>query len=137
MASMTGTEERNKKGEWRPPYPCAHAPLFTWPLRPVAILKWVVSYPGFMWPRNLGLLLVSAAAWYWTQPDLARCTRFSADSIGQIWLRNLVLMWLWYGSYHLLLYKLKTEGVKGKYDARWPAQNSPVFLFRDQIYDNV
>ena len=130
-------EIRNAKGEWRPPYPCKYAPLLSWPLRPLAILKWVVSYPGFMWPNNLSLLAISALSWFLTQPAIARCSEFKWDWIGQIWLRNLALIWLWYGGHHLVLYMLKTEGAKGKYDAKWPAQNSRMFLFRDQVYDNI
>ena len=59
-------EARNARGEWRPLNPIRYAPVFTWPLRIVATLKWFVSYPGFMWPRNLQLLAVSAASWYLT-----------------------------------------------------------------------
>ncbi len=131
------SEARNAKGEWRPSYPATYAPLFVWPPRPGAVLKWVFTYPGFMWPRNLGLLLISVFAWFCTQPELTRCTRFTWDWIAQIYVRNLGLMWLVYGGFYLLLYILKTEGTKGKYDVRWPAKNSPVFLFRNQVYDNI
>ena len=128
---------RNAKGEWRPSYPCAYAPLFSWPLRPLAVLKWLISYPGFMWPRNLVLLAISAASWFWFQPALSRCAQFHWDWIGQLAFRNLALIWLVYGGYHLYFYILKGEGTKGKYDARWPARNSPLFLFRNQVYDNI
>jgi len=128
---------RNAKGEWRPDYPCTYAPVFAWPPRPLAILKWFIHWPGFMWPRNLVLLAISAVSWFWLQPGLARCAQFHWDWIGQLWLRNLALIWLVYGGYHLYFYILKGEGTKGKYDSRWPARNSPVFLFRDQVYDNI
>jgi sterol desaturase/sphingolipid hydroxylase (fatty acid hydroxylase superfamily) len=130
-------EARNARGEWRPPYPIRYAPVFTWPLRIVATLKWFVSYPGFMWPRNLKLLIVSAASWYLTQPALERCVNFEAGWIAQIYVRNLGLMWLFYGGYHLYLYTLRREGTKGKYDANWPAKKSRVFLFGNQVYDNI
>ena len=128
---------RNAKGEWRPDYPAAYAPVFVWPPRPLAFLKWLVTWPGFMWPRNFVLLGISAASWFWFQPALSRCAHFQWDWIAQLLLRNLALIWLVYGSYHLYFYILKGEGTKGKYDARWPARNSNVFLFRDQVYDNV
>ena len=32
---------------------------------------------------------------------------------------------------------LKGEGTKGKYAARWPARQSRVFLFGDQVLDNI
>ena len=54
----------NAKGEWRPAYPCSYAPLFVWPPRPLAVLKWIINYPGFVWPRNLVLLAISAVSWF-------------------------------------------------------------------------
>jgi sterol desaturase/sphingolipid hydroxylase (fatty acid hydroxylase superfamily) len=128
---------RNDKGEWRPPYSVAYAPLLVWPPRPIALLKWVVHYPGFLWPRNLVLLLISAVSWFWLQPSLARYAQLRCDWIGEIWLRNVALIWLVYGGYYFYLYILKGEGTKGKYDVRWPARDSRVFLFRDQVQDNI
>ena len=128
---------RNAKGEWRPSYPIRYAPVFVWPPRPLALSKWIISWPGFMWPRNLVLLLISALAWLYTEPNLARCVGFRWDWLLQIWARNLALTWLVYGGYHLYLYILKGEGTKGKYDARWPARDSNVFLFRNQVFDNI
>src|SRR5512138_3438468 len=128
---------RNAKGEWRPPYPVTYAPVFVWPPRPLAFLKWLVTWPGFMWPRNLALLAISVLAWYFTQPDLARCAQIKWDWLLQIWARNFALTWMFYGGYHFYLYILKGEGTRRKYDVRWPAKNSKVFLFKDQVLDNV
>lgn len=107
---------RNSLGEWRPTYPVEYAPVLTWPPRPLALLKWFVTYPGFMWPRNLVLLLISILSYFYTQPDLARCAAFHWDWLLQIWVHNLALMWLVYGGFHFYLYTLKGEGTKGKYD---------------------
>lgn len=129
--------KRNAKGEWRPDYPVTYAPLLVWPPRPLKLIKWFISYPGFMWPRNLVLLAITTVSWLWFQPEMSRCAEFRLDWIGQLFLRNQVLLWLVYGGYHLYFYILKGEGTKKKYDSRWPARNSSVFLFRDQVYDNV
>jgi sterol desaturase/sphingolipid hydroxylase (fatty acid hydroxylase superfamily) len=128
---------RNAKGEWRPSYPVAYAPLFVLPWRPLAILKWMAGFPGFLWPRNLILLLITTISWFFLQPDMARCARFQWDWLGQIYLRNMGLIWLVYGGYHLYFYILKREGTRGKYDSRWPETDSRVFLFRNQVYDNI
>ncbi len=128
---------RNDKGEWRPPYPVAYAPLFSWPPRPLVLLKWAVNFPGLLWPRNLVVLVITAVSWFWFQPGLDRCAVFQWDWIAELWVRNQVLIWLVYGGYHFYLYVLKGEGTRGKYDARWPARNSRVFLFRDQVWDNI
>ena len=128
---------RNAKGEWRPNYPVEYAPLLVWPPRPLALLKWFFTWPGFMWPRNLMLLAISALSWFYTQPVLERCLVFKWDWMLQIWVRNECLIWLVYGGYYYYFYILKAEGTKGKYDLRWPARKSRVFLFHDQVLDNI
>ena len=90
-----------------------------------------------MWPRNLAIFLISALAWFFTEPALSRCVEFKWDWLLQIWVRNLALTWLVYGGYHLYFYMLKGEGTAGKYDVRWPARDISMFLFNDQVYDNI
>lgn len=133
----TVTEVRNANGEWRPPYTIEYAPLFQWPWRPLAALKWLVSYPGFALPNNLLMLVIAALSYVLTQPALARCVTFQWDWMLWIWVRNQALIWMVYGTYYLWLYIWKKEGTRGKYDVRWPTRNSRVFLFRDQVYDNI
>ena len=70
---------RNSKGERRPDHPVTYAHLLVWPPQPIKLVKWVVSYPGFMWPRNLVLLAISTVSWLWLQPNLALCAEFKWD----------------------------------------------------------
>ena len=128
---------RNAKGEWRPPYPVTYAPIFVWPPRPAAMLKWLLSYPGFLWPWNSIYLVITVITWLYFQPDLARCTTLRLDWIAQLFLRNLVLLWIFAGGWHLLLYTLKLQGTDRKYDARWLQENNPKFTFRSQLWDNI
>ena len=131
------SEPRDARGEWRPDYPIRYAPLFSWPTRIWAIIKWVFAYPGYLWPTNLFLFAVSVAAWVFTQPPIAACQDWSLDWIAQIYLRNLALIWFYYGGYHLYLYIIKGEGTRKKYNRQWPAKNSRRFLFNDQVWDNI
>ncbi len=55
---------RNARGEWAPPYPVKYAPLFVWPPRPRDMLKWLLSYPGFLWPWNSIYLLITVISWF-------------------------------------------------------------------------
>jgi sterol desaturase/sphingolipid hydroxylase (fatty acid hydroxylase superfamily) len=128
---------RNARGEWEPPYPVKYAPLFTWPPRPLDILKWLLSYPGFLWPWNSVYLLITVVSWCYLQPSLSRCVEFKADWIALIYLRNLGLLWLVSGGWHWLLYIRKLQGAERKYDPRWLARDDPKFLFRNQVYDNI
>ena len=56
MANTTlGT--RDELGDWRPPYLLeAPAPL-AWPPRPLALLKWVFGFPGYLWPWSVFFFL--------------------------------------------------------------------------------
>jgi ferredoxin-NADP reductase/sterol desaturase/sphingolipid hydroxylase (fatty acid hydroxylase superfamily) len=128
---------RNGLGEWRPAAPIQYAPVVVWPPRPLALMKWFISYPGFMWPRNLVLLAISILSYIYTQPALELCKTFEWHWLLQIWVRNLALTWLVYGGFHFYLYTIKGEGTKGKYDARWPATDNATFLFHNQVYDNI
>jgi hypothetical protein len=128
---------RNARGEWKPPYTVKYAPVFVWPPRPRQLLKWLLSYPGFLWPWNSVYLLITIATWVFFQPELSRCVSLRADWIGLIYLRNLALLWFITGGWHLLLYTLRLQGSDRKYDPRWQETNDPKFLFRNQVYDNI
>jgi sterol desaturase/sphingolipid hydroxylase (fatty acid hydroxylase superfamily) len=128
---------RNKRGEWRPPYPVKYAPLFVWPLRPLKALKWVLSFPGFLWPWNSIWLGISLLTWFYLQPELSRCAEFRFDWIARMFLRNMVLLWIVSGGWHLILYTLKLQGTEQKYDPRWQAKNDKNFLFKNQVWDNI
>jgi hypothetical protein len=114
MASIghakTGRDEfgfPRAKGEWRPPYPVQYAPIFVWPPQPLAVLKWLLGYPGFLWPWNSVYLLITLVTWWYFQPALERCATFEPGWILQMLVRNLVFLWLTAGGWHLLLYTLK------------------------------
>jgi sterol desaturase/sphingolipid hydroxylase (fatty acid hydroxylase superfamily) len=137
-AGVSGAAEvRNARGEWRPAQAIALAPLFSWPWRPVAVLRWIFGYPGFLAPGNALLLAISTASWFLTQPALERCRSFEPGWMLQILIRNQALIWLYYGGFYLWLYVWKKEGTRTKYDARWPARDNRIFLFRNQVLDNV
>jgi len=136
-AGRSETGSRNARGEWKPPYPVKYAPLFVWPPRARDLSKWILSYPGFLWPWNCVYLLITLATWSWLQPDAARCAHLRVDWIVLIYARNLALLWLTAGGWHLVLYTLRLQGAERKYDPRWPDNNDPKFLFRNQVYDNV
>jgi sterol desaturase/sphingolipid hydroxylase (fatty acid hydroxylase superfamily) len=131
------TGYRNARGEWEPSYPVKYAPIFTWPPQPLGVLKWLLSYPGFLWPWNSAYLLITVVSWCWLQPSLLRCLEFKADWIGLMFLRNLALLWLISGGWHLLLYTLKLQGTERKYDPRWLARKDRRFLFSNQLLDNI
>jgi hypothetical protein len=98
------------KGYWKPDNPCGYSPLFQWPMRPLAILRWLFGWGGYLWPRHVSYVLLAGVTWYFLQTDLEVTTTLSVGWIAMMLLRNLVLLWLVFGFYHLSLYILKIQG---------------------------
>ena len=125
------------KGEWRPPYAVKFSPVFVWPPQPKEALKWLVRFGGYLWPLNANYVWLTLLTYFYFQPALSRCVEFRAGWIIQICLRNLLLYTVWTGSWHLLLYKFKVQGMTHKYMPRWLRVGDPKFLFSNQLYDNL
>ena len=128
---------RTARGEWRPPCPIKYAPLFVWPPRPIEALKWFVGYPGYLLPWNTIYLLISVVTWFYFQPALARCMHFKPDWIAEMFVRNLILLWMVAGGWHLLMFTLKVQGTTHRYDPRWLRVGDRNFNFSNQLYDNI
>jgi hypothetical protein len=94
-------------------------------------------YPGYIWPWNCIYLAICLVSHAYTTPDAAVCAAYAWKWIAQVYLRNLALLWMVSGGWHLLLYQLKVMGTNQKYDAKWQAEHNSRFLFNDQVYDNI
>ena len=132
---VSGT--RDSRGEWQPAERPAVAPLWSWPPRPRAALKWFIGVPGYVLPWNALFWLLAIATWLYTQPELSRMADFRADWIAQIYLRNLGLLVLFVGGLHLRLYTFRGQGSKYKFNPKWWGTKSPSFLWGDQLRDNI
>ena len=121
---------------WHPPLPIEYAPFFVWPPRPVEALKWFFSV-ALMWSLLMPLAALAVVTWFYLQPALERCVEFRADWIVQMYARNLAVIVLVAGGLHLFFYAFKGQGSQRKFDPREPSKNSPRFLGRNQVWDNV
>lgn len=129
--------KRNKRGDWQPAEPIRYAPVFEWPLRPLAILKWLFGYPGFFLPWGIVYMAVPVLIWLYLTPPLEAMRSFEAGWIAFIVLRNLALILLVIGAWHLWLHVMKAQGADWKYSSKWLARDNPIFLFRNQAMDNL
>ena len=129
---------RPKKRQWnyQPDLPVLVSPLFRTPIDPAAILRWFVS-GWFPVSERLIILFLSLVSWFFFHPALIRCQVFQFDWIAQIFVRNLALMGLVAGGLHLYLYVFKRQADERRYDARPFAENSPIFTFKNQVFDNI
>ena len=128
---------RDARGEWQPAELIQTPPVFVWPPRPLAFLKWLFGFPGYLMPWNLFFVAVAIVSWLFLTPELERMTRFEPGWMIAIYLRNAAIMTLFFGAWHLRLYVRKAQGKRYKYNNRWLSTNSKAFLFRNQTRDNV
>ena len=144
MTDPTNTAEpatasaRKKKPQWnyRPDVPIRVSPLFSRPSSPGEVVKWFVR-GWFPLSENLIVLTLAMISWFFFSPALVRCQVFQFDWIAQIFVRNLVLMFIVAGGLHLYFYVYRKQGEDRRYDARPFAENNRVFTFNNQVLDNM
>jgi sterol desaturase/sphingolipid hydroxylase (fatty acid hydroxylase superfamily) len=135
QTAFNGT--RNKRGDWKPEEPLHVAPVFVWPPRPAALLKYLFGYPGYFWPWNLIYMAVPIVTWLYFTPPMEEMQSFAFGWIFYIFMRNAILigavLLLWHGWLHWK----KAQGTDWKYTNKWFARNNPNFLMGNQTFDNL
>jgi len=130
-------QTRDRRGEWRSGRPANLEPLLDFPTSPKRIVKWLFGVPGFFLPWfALYMLLITISFWYFT-PALTRMASFEISWMLEILARNIVILIVWTGAFHLWLYGSKKQGRITKYNGNWMARDTSVFLFNDQVKDNM
>ncbi len=116
--------------------PLAVNPLWTWPLRPLAVFRWYADawIYGVINLVIVGLAFVSL--WFFA-PSLDTAQSISADWVLFVYARNLALLTLVAGGLHLIFHKLHLQGTEKKYDPRPYPRSGRMFTFQSQIHDNM
>ena len=138
MAGVTADNEvREEIMNWSPAVPLKEPPLFVWPPRPIALVKWLFGYPGYFLPHNIFYMGLALLTWFYLTPDMATMKTFQFDWIAWIYGRNLAMMFLVFGGWHLRFYVTKPQGTAYKFNKNWPEPKHQRFLFGDQVWDNM
>ena len=58
----------SSRGGYQPPEPITVPPLYAWPPRPWATLRWLAT--GLLFPWGLVLITLAVFAWLYLTPDL-------------------------------------------------------------------
>ena len=119
-----------------PDVPIQVSPFFTWPLRPMAMVRWVADR-WFTVAENSILVGVACISWFWFQPSQQVTTTFSVDWIAQLYLRNFILLLVVAGGLHLYFHRWKKQQNKLKFDGRELRAKSRGFTFGNQVADNM
>ena len=136
QASATASGTSNADWNYHPDLPIPTSPLFVWPPRPREALNWLAA----SWLSLSMIVLELAAAvlvYVMFLPELATMQTVSVDWIVQIWLRNLILLFLVAHSMHLYFCQFRKQGTALKYDRREIGGTSGRFTFNSQLLDNM
>lgn len=126
---------RDKRGHWSPKDPLEIAPVFVFPPRPFAFLKWL---PGYFLPWNV-IWMLSALAWYYlVVPERAVLAVLEWGWVLRLFAVNCVAVFLFYGAFELQLYIRRRQANRFKYNPKFPADHpSPAFFFKRQNVDSL
>ncbi|KNY14096.1 desaturase [Shinella sp. SUS2] len=126
---------RNKRGDWAPNQPVETAPLFVFPPRLLAILKWL---PHYFLPWNAIFAASAIAYWAWIIPPIETLQSLGIGWVAWLFAVNAVCVLLFYGAFEVHLYVLKRQENRFKYNGKFPAdQKNKAFWFESQNLDNI
>lgn len=124
-------------GGWVPDQPIEYPPLFAWPLRARAFVRWLFGWPGYLWPLHSLFALVAVGVWFFATPSTATMSTWGVDWVAVVFARNAGILLVWYGLFHLHLYTRRAQETRYKFNAKWPTGKSDRFTFGSQLRDNV
>ena len=127
---------RDRRGDWKPFKLWEYPPVIVWPPRPKAFLKWMFGLPGFIFPYNLIFALVAVGYWF-ILPPIETFQTFELGWIAYIWAINIVIVTVFFGFFHVVLYSRRSQGKEFKYNAKWLATDNKLFFGNSQLRDNL
>ena len=137
MIKDTKVGSRDKRGYWWPNKKLSYGPVVIWPPQPKAFLRWLLFYPGYIFPWNFLYTVLAVLVWIYATPSVETMKTFSMDWIFLVFIRNIILAILVFGLWHFWLYTRRSQQSEFKYNSRWPDSKSKTFLFKNQTIDNM
>ena len=128
---------RDSKGNYNPNKRIGYPPIFVWPVRPFGAIKWIISVPGYFLPWNSLYVFIGLICWFYLSPPLAVFANPNLQTALLIFLRNSLLVALYFGAFHYQLYFKRAQGSEFKFNLSWPSRNSKQFIFGNQTIDNI
>ncbi len=111
-------------------------PLYAWPPRPLAVIRWYASFWVAVSSTTFCLLVAIAAVWLWL-PSIDATGNFSWNWVLTIWLGMLLPQIIVAGGLHHWLYRRRAQASDLKYEERDLAHDNGTYTFRSQVRDNM
>ena len=119
-----------------PATPIQTSPLFAWPPQPVKAVKWLAS-GWFTLSENILLIGSACICYFFFQPAMEEMRNFELGWIFQIFIRNIILMFIVAGGLHWYFHSGKKQKDELKFDARDVPLKGRTYTFGNQLYDNM
>jgi sterol desaturase/sphingolipid hydroxylase (fatty acid hydroxylase superfamily) len=125
---------RNKRGDWAPNATLELPPFWHRPFSLPKVLAWI---PKYLWPWNAFHMATALIWWFYVVPDVETLKSLSLGWALWLYAVNAAAIFVFYGSVELFWYVKKKQGIRFKYNGKFPAeQPSDVFWFKSQNIDN-
>ena len=98
---------RDKRGHWKPFGTIAVNPPYVIPFKPIKLFKYYFKYPGMMFPWTFIFGLITILTYFFLTPSLETMKTLELSWIAFIFFRNVGIILLWTGFFHL---RLKKQG---------------------------
>ena len=82
---------RDRRGDWKPFRHVEYPAVFVWPAQPLAVLRWLFGYPGYILPWNLLYAAIAVAVWLYLTPPVQAMQTFAPGWIALVLARNLAM----------------------------------------------
>jgi len=131
-------DEKPMSREWHyhPELPLQDHSVFCWPPEPMFLAKWFACN-WLMLSERMMMVLLAIGLWYFAYPSLEVTKSFAVSWILQIWVVNLVVMFVIAGGLHWFFYIRRGQGKHLKFDHRAQAKNNHLWNFSNQVHDNM
>ena len=133
---MNDKTQSSSVWNWHPELPLKSPPIFVWPPRPIAAIKYLLGR-SFLFSQITLYIALSFASWYYLYPDLSHWKEFSFGWIFQVYVVNQAISIIFASGLHLYFHSYKKQGTHHRYDHRELARDNKRFLFNNQVWDNI
>ena len=106
----------NTTEHWAPER-AGYPPVFEWPPRPLAALRWL---PNYFVPWNTAYLVVAAGLWWLATPSTTTMATLGLGWVLAILVRNLAVVTVFYSNAHWTLYRRRSQAERYKFNRAWP-----------------